>query len=207
MAARRSIRTAKQGTQQRSAPKSAAPKRPAAKRPAAKRLRAAEFRPAFAEQRHAASAKDLLLFELQRARVVVLAALQGVPGGAAERPLRPGGWTIREVVLHLIVRDRARLEEFEPALAGTPVSWTGVGHEAMAAINESHLQPLRALSWDEAIRMLHTTRAELIERLVVVPPEPVEVWTVQHAFGAMLHTLPGHDRHHAESIKHARMQG
>lgn len=202
MAARRSTRTAKQGTQKRSAPKSAAPKRPAAKRRGT-----AEFRPAFAEQRHAASAKDLLLFELQRARVAVLAALQGVPGGAAERPLRPGGWTIREVVLHLIVRDRARLEEFDSALAGTPVSWSGAGHEAMAEINESHLQPLRVLSWDEAIRLLHTTRAELIERLVVVPPEPAEVWMAQHAFGAMLHTLPGHDRHHAESIKNARIQG
>ncbi|MEO5987989.1 MAG: hypothetical protein ABIU54_00360, partial [Candidatus Eisenbacteria bacterium] len=77
--------------------------------------------PAFAAQRTHASSKELVLFELQRARVAVNAALQGVSGGAAERPTRPGGWTIREVVLHLVVRDRVRLEEFDAALAGTTV--------------------------------------------------------------------------------------
>lgn len=199
---------AARGTQQakaKPAAKQTAPKR------AAKRARApkpvAPFTPSFAAQRDHASAKELLLFELQRARVAVNAALQGVPGGVAERPVRPGGWSIREVVLHLAVRDRVRLEEFDAALAGQPASWVGVEHDAMASLNEQHLEPIRSLSFDEAVRLLHTTRARLLERLTSVPAEPAQVWTEQHPFGAMLRMLPPHDRNHAEQIKHARMQG
>jgi len=186
----------------RGAKKSA--KKKAVKRAATKVV---PFPLAFATQRGGASPKDLLLFELQRARVAVNAALQGVPGGAAERPVRPGGWTIREVVLHLVVRDRARLEEFDSALAGIPASWAGIDEIAMATVNEMHLHPLRGLSWDEAVRMLHITRAQLLERLVAVPQEPDEVWTEQHAFGSMLRLLPSHDRHHADQIKNARIRG
>ncbi len=166
-----------------------------------------EFSPAFSVQRDGATAKDLLLFDLQRSRVAVNAALQGVAGGAAERLVRPGGWSIREVVLHLVVRDRVRIEEFDSALAGAPVSWAAIDHAAMASVNEAHLQPLRGLSWDEAVRLLHTTRAQLLERIASVPAEPDHVWTDQHAFGAMLGKLSPHDRIHADQIKTARIQG
>lgn len=165
------------------------------------------FSPAFAAQRDAASHKDLLLFELQRARVAVNAALQGMPGGAAEREVRPGGWTIRQVVLHLAVRDRARLAEFESALAGTPASWAGLDDVAMAALNEMQLQPYHDFSWDMAVRLLHINRAQLLDRLVAVPHGPAELWTEQHAFGAMLWMLPAHDRHHADQLKNARIRG
>ena len=168
---------------------------------------APEFVPAFAAQRHAAGSKELLMFELQRARVAVNAALQGVAGGASERPVRPGGWTLREVVLHLAVRDSARLEEFDAALAGTPASWIRIEHDAMAEVNEARLAPLRRLSFDEAVRLLHTTRAALLERLAAVPGEPARLWSAEHPFGAMLAGLAPHDRKHAEQIKHARMQG
>jgi hypothetical protein len=52
-----------------------------------------------------------------------------------------------------------------------------------------------------------TTRAELLERLQSVPAEPAGVWSESHAFGAMMHRLPGHDRGHAEAIKNARIAG
>lgn len=165
------------------------------------------FSPAFATQRERASHKDLLLFELQRARVAVNASLQGMPGGAAEREVRPGGWTIRLAVLHLAVRDRARFAEFDAALAGTPASWVGLDDVAMSALNEMQLQPFQDFSWDMAVRLLHINRAQLLDRLVAVPHAPDELWTEQHAFGAMLWRLPSHDRHHAEQIKNARIRG
>ena len=67
--------------------------------------------------------------------------------------------------------------------------------------------PLRHLSWDDTVRLLHTTRAKLLERLTAVDAEPSERWTRAHAFGAMLYRLPDHDRHHAAQIKDARIQG
>ena len=175
------------------------------RRPPARKVVA--FSPAFATQRERASHKDLLLFELQRARVAVNASLQGMPGGAAEREVRPGGWTIRLAVLHLAVRDRARFAEFDAALAGTPASWVGLDDVAMSALNEMQLQPFQDFSWDMAVRLLHINRAQLLDRLVAVPHAPDELWTEQHAFGAMLWRLPSHDRHHAEQIKNARIRG
>ena len=63
---------------------------------------------AFARQQSGASEKERVLFELERARVAVTAAIQGLGAAAADRPVAPGKWTVREIVLHLVVRDRAR---------------------------------------------------------------------------------------------------
>jgi hypothetical protein len=181
----------------------AAKKRATARRPARR-----EFEPAFAPQATAATAKDLLLFEIERGRVAVLAAIQGLGSGTALRPVAEGKWSIHEIVLHLAVRDRARLDEFESLLAGNRASWADVTDVAdQAAMNESDLAPLRGLSWDEAVRLLMTTRAELLAALETVPAEPAAVWTESHPFGDMMHRLPLHDRGHAEAIKNARIAG
>lgn len=169
------------------------------------RTHAAEAAPAFASQRAGASAKELLLFELQRARVAVQAAVQGVAPGSAERPLAPGKWTLREMVLHLAVRDRVRLEEFERVLAGDDASWRSADDTRMAEINEAHLAPLRHHSWDEALRLMQTTRDQLMTRVHAVPADPDSRWSEAHAFGRMLLALPPHDRKHAEQIKRARI--
>lgn len=182
--------------------------RKAAKKRAVKRLVRKAAPAAFASQRAGASAKDLLLFDIERARVAVLAAIQGLGGGTAMQPVGPGKWSIHEIVLHLAVRDRIRLEEFDSMLAGNEASWAGVTDTAeQAAENEAGIAPLRDMMWDEAVRLLMTTRAELLERLQSVPAEPAEVWSDSHAFGAMMHRLPGHDRGHAEAIKNARIAG
>lgn len=192
-------------------------KKRAAKRPAAKPApkRAAKPRApkrtapaAFAPQKAGASAKDLLLFEIERARVAVMAAIQGLGTGAAMRPMGEGKWSIHETVLHLSVSDRMRLDEFDALLAGTPASWATFASPADgAAMNEANLAPLRALSWDDAVRLLTTTRAALLERLQAVPAEPAAVWAPGHPFGDMMHRLVRHDRGHAEAIKNARIAG
>ena len=169
--------------------------------------RAPEFQPAFEPQRTGANPKEILLFEMQRARVAVMAAIQGMTAPLADRPTAPGKWSVREIVLHLIVRDRVRLDEFAPVLGGRAPSWTGLDEGAMARVNELHLGPLRPLSWEEAVRLLQATREQLVAALVSVPSHPAELWTEAHPFGAMLHALPRHDRHHAEQIKAARIEG
>ncbi|MFN8589150.1 MAG: DinB family protein [Candidatus Eisenbacteria bacterium] len=166
-----------------------------------------EFTPAFTPQRESANPKELLLFEMQRARVAIMAAIQGMTAPTAERPIAPGKWSVREIVLHLIVRDRVRLDEFGPVLGGRPASWVGLDDTAMARVNELHLGPLRPLSWEEAVRLLQATREQLVAALVTVPSHPAELWTEAHPFGAMMLALPRHDRHHAEQIKNARIEG
>ncbi len=171
----------------------------------ARKRKAPAFTPAFAPQRASANAKELMLFDLQRARTAVQAALKGLSGGSGERPLGPGRWTVRELVLHLAARDQARLDEFDAVLAGANPSWKGVEGEAMAKVNESHLAPWRGLSWDEALGRMQVLRDRLVTALLAVPAEPAERWTAAHPFGAMLLALVAHDRHHAEQVKLVRI--
>jgi hypothetical protein len=165
----------------------------------------AAFTPAFAAQASGASAKELLLFELERGRVAVKAALQGLTPATALRPVAPGKWSTHEIVLHLAVRDRVRIEEFEALLAGSPPSWDIADYTGMDGPNEAHLAPLRTLGWEEAVRLLEATRAQLLSALLAAPAEPAERWTGAHPFGATMLELPRHDRHHAEQIKNARI--
>jgi hypothetical protein len=161
---------------------------------------------AFAAQRAEAGTRDLLLFELVRARAAVKAALQGLASGRALRPIAPGKWSLLEIVLHLSERDRVRLEEFDRLHAGVAPSWRGLSVDELAAVNEAHLAPLRSHSWDEALRRLDSTRDTLMERLARVPADE-HVWRKGHAFADTMGHLSQHDRHHAQQIKQARIGG
>lgn len=131
--------------------------------------------PAF-PQAVGASAKDQILFRMVRARAAVMAAIQGMSAASAERPLGEGKWNTRETILHLVTRDRIRLREMEAALTGVRPSWDGMDHERQALVNEEDLAPLRKLGWEEAVRLLQTTRQQLMEALESIPGEPEAVW-------------------------------
>lgn len=150
------------------------------------------------------SVKQRLLFELLRARTAVMAAIHGLSGGSSEQPIAAGKWTVREIVLHLVVRDRARLRDMEAAWLGRRPSWFDEDKVAVVRTNEADLAPLRQHGWDEAVRLLQSTRQQLMDAIEAVPDEPAERWTETHPFGALLTRLPTHDRHHAEAIKHWR---
>lgn len=162
---------------------------------------------AFAPQKSGASEKELVLFEIERARVAVKAALQGLGGAGASRPVASGKWSPREIVLHLAVRDRVRLEELDAIAGGTPASWAHLDEAAMVHVNEAHLAPLREHSWEDAVRLLDRTRTELLAALMAVPAEPAETWTERHPFGGVMRALAPHDRKHADQIKNARIAG
>ena len=160
--------------------------------------------PAFASQRAHATLREELLFELARARAAVKAAIQGLAIANASRPIAPGRWSPLEIVLHLGERDRVRLEEFHRTLNGQRHTWAGIHDPEMRTVNERHLAPLRALTWDSAVRRLDSLREQLLLRLNEVPARPDDVWQRGHAFADMMWGLPEHDRHHAEQIKQAR---
>ena len=117
-----------------------------------------------------------------------------------------GRWSARETVLHLVTRDQARLRESEATLHGRPASWKGVVEPEMSRINAELLAPLLQLDWDEAMRLLHRVREQLMEEVESVPEQPAETWSAEHPFGWMLHALPLHDRHHADVIKRWRAE-
>ena len=183
-----------------------APSPRASSKPAPRRA-SAPVPPAFAVQRAGADARGLLLFELARGRAAVKAAIQGLTGANALLPTAPGKWSIFEIVLHLSERDRVRLDEFDRTLAGEPRTWAGMLDPEMGPVNESHLVPLRAHTWDEAVRRMDSLREELLARLDALPAEPDTIWKPGHAFGDMMWGLPEHDRHHAMQIKNARIGG
>jgi hypothetical protein len=139
-----------------------------------------------------------------KARASVLAAIQGMSAAVADRPLGEGKWSTRETILHLVARDRARLREMEAALRGTRPSWDGTDAARQDRENEEDLRPLRALDWEETVRLLLTTRQHLMEAVESIPEEPVEVWDASHPLGWMFQRLPPHDLHHADAIKRWR---
>ena len=175
----------------------------AKKRTARPRKTTAPPPPAF-PQAAGAPAKQQLLFRIVKARATVLAAIQGMTAATAEQPLGEGKWSSREVVLHLVTRDRVRLREMEAALRGIRPSWDGADAERQTRINEEDLAPLRPLGWDESLRLLNRTRQELMEAVESIPEEPSEVWAEEHPLGWMFQRLPPHDLHHADQIKRWR---
>jgi DinB family protein len=174
--------------------------------PARKRRAARPAPPPAFPQTAGAPARSQLMFRMVKARASVLAAVQGMGAATAERPLGEGKWSTRETILHLVTRDRARLREMEAALRGVRPSWEGWDPQRQALVNEEDLAPLRPISWDDAIKLLLTTRQELMEAIESIPEEPAEVWGGEHALGWMFQRLPAHDLHHAESIKRWRTE-
>jgi len=152
------------------------------------------------------SAKQQTIFQLMRARAALLTAIHGLSAEAAERPYAEGKWSTREIVLHLVLRDRARLREMEGALLGTRASWENYSKEEMDRHNAEGLAELGDPSWDQAVELLSLTRGELLDEIESVPEEPSEVWAQEHAFGWMLYGLPKHDLHHAEVIQRWRAE-
>jgi hypothetical protein len=182
-------------------------KRPALKAVGAKKRRAKRPAPPPAfPQTVGAPARDQIMFRMVKARASVLAAVQGMGASAADRPHGEGKWSTRETILHLVTRDRARLREMEAALRGVRPSWDGADPARQAVVNEEDLAPLRHLSWEESLKLLLTTRQELMESMESIPEEPAEVWGEDHPLGWMFHRLPPHDLHHADVIKRWRTE-
>ena len=145
-----------------------------------------------------------VLGALASARAMLLETIAGLTPREAEKPLGLGRWNTRETVLHIVVRDRARLNEMDAVAGGAEPSWKGHTPEDDARHNAEDLAPLRGHTWDQALQLLDSTRRELLERLAVVPEEPIERWQPSHPFGWMMEALHQHDRHHAERIRRWR---
>jgi uncharacterized damage-inducible protein DinB len=145
-----------------------------------------------------------VLFEMLRARAHVLAAIQGLSAAPAEARAREGGWSIREMVLHLHAWDLEVERVLEPAFRGSAPPWMRYRAGALSRWNEVLLAPLRALSWDEACRRLRAGRSRLLEAIESLPDEPAQLWTTRHILGRVVRILPDHDLHHAEAIKSLR---
>ncbi len=141
---------------------------------------------------------------LASARATLLETISGLTPREAEKPMGMGKWNARETMLHLVVRDRARINEMEAVLGGAQPTWKGHTSAEDARHNAEDLAPLRGHTWDQALALLDSTRRELLERLAVVPEEPVDRWQPSHPFGWMMEALHQHDRHHAEKIRRWR---
>jgi len=141
---------------------------------------------------------------LATARAALIEAIGGLTPREAEKAMSPGKWNVRETVLHVVARDRARLAEMDAALEGTPASWQANRPEDDTRMNAEGLATLRGHTWDQALALLDSSRREVQERLAAVPEEPVERWQPSHPFGWMMEALHQHDQHHAQIIRRWR---
>jgi hypothetical protein len=212
-AARRKV--AKRSAPKRARAKRATPKRAArpkrtvrpklaiVKRPTPRAAVAKPKHKPFGKALEGASAKDLVLFDLVRARVEVQAATQGMVAGSAETPIAEGKWNPRQIVLHLYYWDREMLPWIETAYSQgrrPPHTMKDILDE-----NDSSQIDLGAHDWDEARRLAQHAREAIVEALQSLPEEPAEIWSSEHALGWLIRILAHHDRHHAAAIKNARI--
>ncbi len=159
--------------------------------------------PAFAGAKAGASARELVLFELVRARVAVHAALQGLTEASANVPMAPGRWSPRQVALHLVSWDREAILLLEAAYARD--ARPTFDRAQLEVINAAGLARLEHHSWEEAWRLLHEARDDLRAALETIPDEPAQVWSEEHAVGWLARFIAWHDRHHADALKAARI--
>ena len=197
VAKRTTGRTARRGS--RSGPRAGAQLRLVRRRA----VRPKAVRPAF-PQRAGAAAKHLVVFEILRARAAFHAAIQGLTPALAIQPIAPQRWSVRDTVAHLCDRDEHLVHQIEPVSRGTPPPWHADTPAEEERRDAEGLARLAHLGWDDALRRLHTARAELLEALEFVPAEPADPWSTDHPFGRMLRDLAEHDRHHADVVKRWR---
>jgi hypothetical protein len=201
----------KTATRKTAAPKTGARKTAGSSRPQlrlVKRPAARAPRPAVSSQRPfdkalaGASARDLALFDLVRARVEVQAAIQGLTPASANTAIADGKWTPRQILLHLYYWDREMLPWVEVAYReGRRPPHT---KEEILAENAASQVELANHDWEDARRMSQGSREVLIETLQSLPEEPAEMWSADHALGWLVRLLAHHDRHHAARLKEAR---
>ena len=187
-------------------PKLAVVARPAPRKPKrAPRARPPSVVSEFAGARAGASAKDLALFGLERARVAVHAAIQGMSAGAAERPVAPEKWTVRQMVLHVAFWDREIMQKYLEAAAALNRR-ADIRRSRLDAMNAAGVAGLAHHDWEAAKRLLQSTHEALWDALDSIPAEPEDVWSREHAVGELVHEVTRHDRHHADVIKRWRAE-
>jgi hypothetical protein len=184
-------------------PRLAVVARPAPKRAPKKPRRAAVTE--FAGAKAGATPKDLALFGLERARVAVHAAIQGLTPGAAERPIAEGKWSPRQMVLHLAFWDREIMIKYLEAAAARNQR-ADIRRSRLEAMNRAGLATLEQHDWETARRLLQTTHEDLWDALDSIPAEPEDVWSPEHAVGELVREVTNHDRHHADVIKRWRAE-
>ena len=137
--------------------------------------------------------------------MAVSAAIQGMTAGVANRPIAPGKWSVRQMVLHLAFWDREILARYlEPAAARGQRA--KIPHDELETMNAAGLAALEHHDWEEARRLLQAARERLWDALESIPAEPAGTWLPDHAVGDLIEELTTHDRHHAETIKRWREQ-
>jgi len=169
------------------------------------KTRAAAKAPLVFPQRAGASVKLAVLFEMARARTAVLAAIQGLVPGSAERPHAEGRWNTRQHVLHLAFCDETYVIDLEIVRGGATPARVNSTKEDDDRENAEALARMDHLSWDEAQRLLHTARLRLLEAVEAVG-ETESVWDEGHLFRRILRSAAVHDRHHADAIKRWRTE-
>jgi hypothetical protein len=187
-------------------PKLAVVARPAPPKPKrrAKRRSADPVRE-FAGAKAGATMKDLALFGLERSRVAVHAAIQGLGAGAANQPIAPGKWTARQMVLHIAFWDREIVQK-HLELAAARNQRADIHRSHLDAMNRAGVEGLEHHDWEAAKRLLQSTYEALWDAFDSIPAEPAEVWALEHAVGELVREVTDHDRHHADVIKRWRAQ-
>jgi hypothetical protein len=108
-------------------------------------------------------------------------------------------------VLHLAHWDQVYAVDIESALRGAQPPAATYTKADDDRENAAALERLDHLTWDEALRLLHTARQRLLEAVETIA-EDADAWAETHMVARILRSAALHDRHHADAIKRWRTE-
>ena len=136
----------------------------------------------------------------------VRAAVAGLSDAQLDTPYREGGWTVRQVVHHLVdshmnayIRWRLALTETQPTIKPYDESEWAKLEDAQNAPVEVSLKLLEALH-ERWVRLLHSVKAEQYARTLLHPEHGVR------NLDWLLFLYSWHGKHHTAHITELRKQ-
>lgn len=92
-------------------------------------------------------------------------AIEALPPQRLTEPMAPGGWTGRELILHLATWDEELMRVIEERDAGEDASWPPPGGAARDAWNAERVAAFRDLPAGDALDYFEQAHFELMELL------------------------------------------
>lgn len=92
-------------------------------------------------------------------------AIEALPPQRLAEPVAPGGWTGRELILHLATWDEELMRVIEERDAGEDAPWPPPGGAARDAWNAERIAAFRDLPGDDALDYFEQAHFELMELL------------------------------------------
>ncbi len=136
-----------------------------------------------------------LVDDLKKGHVEILEAIEGLTVEEMNRPYTIGGWSARDVILHLAMWDGEALKAFAVWRTGHAIDWDYA--KDYLKFNHFWVENLRHLDVNQVVQMFNLTRNALVCDTGAVPDE---IYKIRGIPRWMYDVVIEHTTHHVERL-------